>query len=68
MDLMETEKGKMTYKNGDEFEGGFKQGIKYGYGRQVYADGEVYEGKWHNNQRHDQEARITYPNGDVYVG
>ncbi len=39
-------KGTMTYANKEIYVGDFSGYMKHGYGKMVYADGTVYEGKW----------------------
>ena len=38
-------KGKITYKNGDKYEGDFKNNLKDGEGIYIYKNGDRYEGK-----------------------
>lgn len=35
-----------------QYIGSFKNGLKHGYGREIYPDGSVYLGKWQNNLFH----------------
>jgi len=44
--------GKMTYANGDVYEGELKDGKPNGKGKMTYADGSVYEGEFQNGERH----------------
>ena len=39
-------KGKMTYHNGDTYEGNFSQGEQHGFGIMKYASGKVWSGRW----------------------
>ncbi len=32
------------------FEGNYKDGLKHGYGRMVYPNGDIYEGEWFENK------------------
>ena len=59
--------GKMTYADGNVYEGNFKDGLANGLGKCEYADGAVYEGKFKNGQRHGR-GKMTYADGDVYEG
>jgi hypothetical protein len=38
--------GKMIYKNGDEFEGEWKDNKIEGNGKMIYKNGDVFEGEW----------------------
>lgn len=52
-------KGKMSYKNGDNYEGTFYKGKKHGKGYFKWAkEGSYYDGEWNNN----------HPHGVGYVG
>jgi len=61
-------KGKMTYKNGDVYDGEWKNNEKHGKGKMTYGkDGDVhkkykngvYEGHWINDQKWG-EGKMTY--------
>ena len=53
-------KGKMTYANGDVYDGEWEDG------KMTYADGVVYNGEWKDGKKH--VGKMTYANGDVYDG
>jgi hypothetical protein len=36
----------MTYKNGNEYEGNWKDDLKHGTGKCTYNNGELYIGEW----------------------
>ena len=38
--------GKMTYDNGDMYEGEWEKGVRQGTGKMIYANGETYEGEF----------------------
>jgi hypothetical protein len=59
--------GKLTYSNGDIFEGEFKNGKKYGHGKYMYKNGDVYEGEYKDGEKHGH-GKCVYKNGDVYEG
>jgi len=61
------EKFKITYNNGDRFEGEMLNGIREGYGSYFYHVGDKYVGYWHNNKKHGTGALI-YKEGNLYVG
>ena len=45
--------GKMTFANGDVYEGGWKDGKMSGYGKKIYAEGnKVEEGLWKGGKLH----------------
>lgn len=60
-------KAKVTYENGDVYEGNFKNGDHNGEGKMTYANGDVYIGWWEYNVRNGQ-GKMIYANGDVYEG
>ena len=72
-------KGKMTYKNGDVYDGEWKNNEKHGKGTMTYGkDGDVhkkyingvYEGDWINDQKWGK-GKMTYTKNDrksVYEG
>lgn len=45
-------KGKLTFKDGRQFNGDFKGGKKDGQGTMIQADGNKYIGSWKNDQMH----------------
>jgi len=36
----------MYYPNGDFFDGLLNKGIKHGFGRYIWENGDIYEGNW----------------------
>lgn len=40
---------KITYPNGDIYEGKYINGKRHGKGKMTYADGSIYEGEWKND-------------------
>ncbi|MBQ9008415.1 MAG: TIR domain-containing protein, partial [Clostridia bacterium] len=59
--------GKMTYSNGDVYEGEWKDDKRNGQGKMSYSNGDVYEGEWKDNKRNGI-GKLTYANGDTYEG
>ena len=61
--------GKMTYKNGDIYEGGWMNSKRSGVGIYTIAStGDVYEGSWLNDLK-DGPGRYHYKStGKVYIG
>lgn len=63
---------RVTYANGDTFEGEYNgHGQRHGHGLYRYTleeggSGE-YEGEWQQGMKHGQGV-MRYPNGDVYRG
>jgi len=43
--------GRLTFKDGEYYEGKFHQGAKHGAGSYQYSDGSVYIGDWFHNKR-----------------
>ena len=58
-------KKKITYNNGDEYEGDWENGGRQGIGIYKYANGNVYEGEFMNGLLHSRGI-FTYKNGDIY--
>jgi hypothetical protein len=58
---------KITYKNGDVYEGEFCYGKRGGKGTYKYHNGDVYEGDWYDGIKHGK-GTYKYHNGDVYEG
>mmetsp|Transcript_22538 Transcript_22538/g.34822 ORF Transcript_22538/g.34822 Transcript_22538/m.34822 type:complete len:83 (-) Transcript_22538:123-371(-) len=42
--------GKMTYADGDVYEGELKNGMAHGEGKNTFANGSVYEGNWKDDK------------------
>jgi len=53
-------RGKLTFANGDVYEGEFKGGRMDGYGQMVYIDGDTYEGEWKCDEHHGK-GKYTFP-------
>lgn len=54
--------GKMTYKNGEEYNGGWKEDKRSGTGVMKWANGDSYEGGWLNGEFNGQGV-LTFSNG-----
>jgi len=52
---------------GATYKGQLKDGLKSGYGKEIYEDGSVYEGNWKNGKRNGQ-GRFVGENGDLFQG
>lgn len=51
---MKSGKGKYTFKNGDIYEGEWKQNNYHGKGTLLYHDGTYFKGLWKNDLKHGQ--------------
>lgn len=60
-------KGKITFLNGETYDGGWLQNQRSGKGKAIYKDGEIYEGDWLADKRNGV-GRCAYANGDIYNG
>jgi hypothetical protein len=58
---------RVEYKNGDIYEGSFKNGMRHGAGTYQFVDGDCYEGAWHNGRKHGH-GTYTWKDGSKYVG
>ena len=54
--------------NGDIYEGNFVRGTKNGYGKYMWADGDIYEGCYYNDKRHDEKAKMHLKDGSCFEG
>ena len=61
------ETGKISFANGDTYEGDWSMGSKNGKGIYRCANGVVYDGRWKDDMRHGY-GTCTYSNGDMYKG
>lgn len=59
--------GKLTFENGDTYEGEFKDGIFHGKGTFTAASGWTYVGEFKNGLA-DGEGKLTTENKTVYEG
>lgn len=60
-------KRKITYDNGDVYEGEMANGNFHGKGKMTLKNGDSYEGEYVNGFPHGK-GKITFMNGDVYEG
>ena len=61
------ERRKMIYKNGDKYNGYWKNNKKEGKGIMKYNNGDKYEGYWKNDKK-DGYGIMKYKNGNKYEG
>jgi uncharacterized protein (DUF1697 family) len=57
----------MTYKNGNIYDGEWKDNKQNGKGKMTYKNGDIYDGYWEDNKKYDG-GKMTYANGDIYDG
>lgn len=66
-DVMEGSDCKITYSNGDYYEGNVAAGMPHGEGVRRQKSGDVYTGEFSYGKYHGK-GTLRYANGDVYVG
>ncbi|HZW14522.1 MAG TPA: protein kinase [Noviherbaspirillum sp.] len=59
--------GKITWKNGNQFEGTLVRGIKEGKGKFIWANGQRYSGDWARDMPNGK-GTIVFANGNRYEG
>ena len=59
--------GKVTYPNGDKYEGEFSNGKRSGHGNYLHTNGDKYVGDHKNDNPHGK-GTYTWVGGEVYVG
>ena len=62
-----TGRGFARYKNGDEYEGEWRDGQRSGMGSCTFATGEFYDGAWLADRR-EGVGSTRYASGDKYEG
>ena len=60
-------KGKMTWTNGDVYEGEWKDNKEHGKGKMTWKSGNVYEGEFKDGM-YDGQGKLIDRNGNVYDG
>ena len=45
-------KGRLTYENGEIYEGWWENDVKHGFGMFVHSDGTKYTGEWVQDAQH----------------
>ena len=53
--------------NGDKFEGSFLNGLKHGFGKMKYKNGDICEGTW-TNDKLSGDVTYVFANGNQYTG
>ena len=59
--------GKMTYANGNVYDGQWLKDKKDGKGTMTYANGDIYDGQWLNDKK-EGKGTMTYIDGNIYDG
>lgn len=59
-------KGKMQYKSG-VYEGDWKDGLRHGFGKFTWSNGDTYSGLWQGDKRHGQGSYVWH-DGSKYKG
>lgn len=59
--------GKLTYADGDQYIGEWKDGKKSGYGELIYTNADKFSGHWLEDKASGM-GRLDYQNGDYYEG
>ena len=60
-------KGPFTLKNGATYEGQWLNGMRDGYGTQLWPDGSRYEGCWAFDKANGH-GKLMHADGDIYEG
>ena len=60
--------GKLTFFNGDVYEGSFLNGYRSGTGRYTYINGDIYEGRFKNGCKDGKGVYRYQASGAVYEG
>ncbi|KAL7576422.1 hypothetical protein ACA910_018226 [Epithemia clementina (nom. ined.)] len=58
---------RLTFRNGDTYEGDFQYGQRHGKGLYTWKDGRQYKGAFYKNARQGK-GTLIYPNSDFYEG
>eukprot|EP01084_Bolivina_argentea_P283306 485148_1 len=58
---------KITFGDGNVYEGEWKNNMKHGQGKCVYKNGDVYVGSWKNDKK-DGNGKLVYHNGRIVEG
>ena len=61
------DQGHFQWVDGNQFEGGFKNGEYDGFGIYKWKNDKTYEGDWKEGKMHGK-GKLVYANGDSYEG
>jgi hypothetical protein len=65
--VREAKQASLEWSNGDIYEGGFKNGLRHGYGKLTEQNGtRVYEGTWAMSQKEGKGVE-TFANGECFI-
>ncbi len=59
--------GKVSWNNGDVFDGTIVKGLRQGNGSFVWANGQRYEGEWLDDTPQGK-GKLQFANGNLYIG
>ena len=59
--------GPYQYPDGSTYYGQYKNGLRHGYGEQVWSDGSLYQGFFEKDQCNGK-GRLVHTTGDAYQG
>jgi len=60
-------KENYVFKNGAKYSGQWKNGMRQGFGTQIWPDGAKYEGYWKNNKANGK-GKFWHVGGDIFEG
>lgn len=60
--------GKYSYEDGGKYEGGFKEGLRYGQGSYTWSDGSRYIGTWERGQQNGQGSLYNSEGNVQFAG
>ena len=67
LETMNDNLGIIKLDNGAIYEGNLANGIRHGKGKQIYANGDIYEGGWKSGKR-EGFGVLKLINGEIYEG
>lgn len=59
--------GPYRYPDGSTYYGQYKNGMRHGYGEQIWKDGSLYQG-YFENDKCNGKGRLIHAEGDAYQG
>lgn len=66
--VRDSKSATLEWSNGDKYDGGFKNGLRHGFGKYLEQGGSrVYEGMWALSQK-EGRGYEKFANGDTYTG
>ena len=58
-------KGKLSYSNGDTFEGEFRHNLNEGFCRYTYQNGDVYTAEYYQGYPRNGTSRVELSSGEI---